>query len=655
MMHPTSTRFRLKKTLLGIAAVSLLVPMASHANLAKGRWIADGYGRSARDGLGSLCVGAGGDTHAFEFERCTGAQAESTARIDALKARNAEARKAAAEAAREARAKAAEPVEPGSFLAAGRFGAYVTRSADNPDARPLRDGYGRACVRDGFWAAGLANERCDGQLFNDWRIAKAADPDSGLAPRISMPPPEIDPRTLTAAVPVVARQVAAAPEPVQQPATARTEPETTLLAEAPLEAAEPAAAPLFPDDDGPAEDTTAMVDAEDDEQTVVAAADDEADEEQTLVADDDSTRPDEAVALAADPGPRPDRGGNHEDSQPVAAARDDEEAESAAASTMTLTLDGLENDDVDDGAVAAASDDDDDEPAVVVLADADPDLVAETDEGDPWNALDGLLLDDDQAVVVAADMAPGAPDNDDIDDTAAVAADEEEDEEDAPAAMVAEDDSEYGAPVATGDDGAAVSAAEAEQYLPPVFPADDVRPAVVTSVPPPAPAPAPAKVAEAPMEFPITRYSIEGDAPPPAAASVPAAQAAACPPVSIQMEPARFDFGLWKLRPQLMAALDDVAEKLRTARCDAVTIIGHTDRLGSRSYNQKLSVRRAEAAKRYLVEKRGIDAALITVEGKGKTSPVTSAADCKGKRRKDLVVCLAPDRRIEVVVRGGAR
>jgi hypothetical protein len=45
-------RFRVKRTLVGIAALSLLVPMASHADVTPGRWIFDGFSRSTRDGNG---------------------------------------------------------------------------------------------------------------------------------------------------------------------------------------------------------------------------------------------------------------------------------------------------------------------------------------------------------------------------------------------------------------------------------------------------------------------------------------------------------------------------------------------------------------------------------------------------------------------------
>ncbi len=75
-----------------------------------------------------------------------------------------------------------------------------------------------------------------------------------------------------------------------------------------------------------------------------------------------------------------------------------------------------------------------------------------------------------------------------------------------------------------------------------------------------------------------------------------------------------------------------------------IDITGYTDRIGSAAYNEKLSLRRAQAVKAYLVS-RGIPAAYITVKGAGASSPVVS---CTGKRGKTLIHCLAPNRRTVV-------
>jgi OmpA-OmpF porin, OOP family len=80
-----------------------------------------------------------------------------------------------------------------------------------------------------------------------------------------------------------------------------------------------------------------------------------------------------------------------------------------------------------------------------------------------------------------------------------------------------------------------------------------------------------------------------------------------------------------------------------------INVYGHTDRIGSAQYNQKLSERRANAVKAYLVSK-GVATSRIETYGYGKTSPTKK---CPGKMsRKELVSCLAPNRRVVVEAKG---
>jgi len=76
-----------------------------------------------------------------------------------------------------------------------------------------------------------------------------------------------------------------------------------------------------------------------------------------------------------------------------------------------------------------------------------------------------------------------------------------------------------------------------------------------------------------------------------------------------------------------------------------VMVTGHTDRIGSEAYNQKLSEQRANKVKDYLVS-QGIDAGRLQAVGKGESEPVV---DCKGIRGKQLVECLAPNRRVVIL------
>jgi OOP family OmpA-OmpF porin len=155
-------------------------------------------------------------------------------------------------------------------------------------------------------------------------------------------------------------------------------------------------------------------------------------------------------------------------------------------------------------------------------------------------------------------------------------------------------------------------------------------------------------------------------APKPAAAPAltPAVKPAPTPKPAPKPEPAKllpqkinfsadalFDFDRADVRPEGKAMLDDLVRVLQGAKYEVILAIGHTDRIGTAAYNQKLSVRRADAVKQYLVGK-GIAANRIHAEGKGKTQPLTKPADCKMKNRKALIACLQPDRRVDVEVTG---
>jgi OOP family OmpA-OmpF porin len=138
-------------------------------------------------------------------------------------------------------------------------------------------------------------------------------------------------------------------------------------------------------------------------------------------------------------------------------------------------------------------------------------------------------------------------------------------------------------------------------------------------------------------------------APPPAA------------PVPAQVAPMRvsfsadslFDFDKSQIKPSGRQSLDKLAVDLRGTRYDTIQVTGHTDRLGSHAYNQKLSTRRAEAVSAYLTQSGGIAADRISARGVDGADPVTKPGDCKGaKPTPALVACLQPDRRVEVEVTG---
>lgn len=114
---------------------------------------------------------------------------------------------------------------------------------------------------------------------------------------------------------------------------------------------------------------------------------------------------------------------------------------------------------------------------------------------------------------------------------------------------------------------------------------------------------------------------------------------------------ALFAFDKSALKPEGKALLDDFARQLSGAQYEAIFVTGHTDRLGSSEYNQKLSERRANAVKEYLVSK-DIAANRVKAEGRGETQSVTRPGECEGAQSTKVIACLQPDRRVHVEVTG---
>ena len=142
-----------------------------------------------------------------------------------------------------------------------------------------------------------------------------------------------------------------------------------------------------------------------------------------------------------------------------------------------------------------------------------------------------------------------------------------------------------------------------------IVPPAPAAPAPVVVAPPaPAPAPAPATVA--------TKVTYAADA--------------------------FFDFDKSVLKPEGKAKLDDLVSKIKDINLEVIIAVGHTDSVGSDAYNQKLSVRRSEAVKAYLVSK-GIEKNRVYTEGKGEKQPVADNKTAEGR---------AKNRRVEIEVVG---
>jgi len=155
-----------------------------------------------------------------------------------------------------------------------------------------------------------------------------------------------------------------------------------------------------------------------------------------------------------------------------------------------------------------------------------------------------------------------------------------------------------------------------------------------------APAPMPVAAVE-PEPAPVAPAAV-------APAPEPAPAPAACVPQyeTITIEASKlFAFDEAKLKDT--SVLDnEVVPKMKENKIFAsVKVTGHTDKLGSEAYNQKLSEKRANQVRDYLIA-QGIEADRLVAVGKGELVPVVSCDGVKG--RKALIECLAPNRRVEI-------
>jgi OmpA-OmpF porin, OOP family len=166
------------------------------------------------------------------------------------------------------------------------------------------------------------------------------------------------------------------------------------------------------------------------------------------------------------------------------------------------------------------------------------------------------------------------------------------------------------------------------------------------------PAPAPRVVAPEPVAAPVVAAPPPPPPPPPPVVTPPPPPPPAPRKVTFSAD-SLFEFDKAIIKPEGKQHLDRFGADLRGADFDVITVTGHTDRIGSHAYNMKLSTRRAEAVKTYLVESAGIPAGKIAARGTDGSDPVTKPGECKGaKKTKALIACLQPDRRVEVEVSG---
>jgi OOP family OmpA-OmpF porin len=152
-----------------------------------------------------------------------------------------------------------------------------------------------------------------------------------------------------------------------------------------------------------------------------------------------------------------------------------------------------------------------------------------------------------------------------------------------------------------------------------------VAPRAAAPAPAPSRAPAPAAAAPAPAPRPA-----------------PAAAVSTVATKVTYAADAFFDFNKSVVKPEGKAKLDDLVGKIKGISLEVIIAVGHTDAVGGDAYNQKLSVKRSEAVKAYLVSK-GIEKNRVYTEGKGEKQPVADNKTAEGR---------AKNRRVEIEVVG---
>ena len=106
-----------------------------------------------------------------------------------------------------------------------------------------------------------------------------------------------------------------------------------------------------------------------------------------------------------------------------------------------------------------------------------------------------------------------------------------------------------------------------------------------------------------------------------------------------------FDYDKSNIKAEFAPVLDEAAQTLQDNPEVNILIEGHTDSIGSDAYNQRLSERRAQAVKAYLVSK-GVAASRLTTEGKGESEPIADNT----KNGRDNPEGRAMNRRAELKV-----
>lgn len=149
-------------------------------------------------------------------------------------------------------------------------------------------------------------------------------------------------------------------------------------------------------------------------------------------------------------------------------------------------------------------------------------------------------------------------------------------------------------------------------------------------------APVVAAPAPAAMVAPVVAAPVPAAAAPAAAAPAAAPAAGAAATKVTYAADAFFAANSAVLKAAGKAKLDDLVGKVKAINLEVIVAVGHTDSKGNDASNQKLSVRRAEGVKAYLVSK-GIEKNRVYTEGKGSKQPVADNKTAEGRAKNNRV------------------
>lgn len=138
-----------------------------------------------------------------------------------------------------------------------------------------------------------------------------------------------------------------------------------------------------------------------------------------------------------------------------------------------------------------------------------------------------------------------------------------------------------------------------------------------------------------PVAAPAPAAPAAPEAPAPVAEPARAAPSSVRQTIVIQAD-ALFDFDKSVVRPDGKRSIDAALSKLNGMDLEMVIATGHTDSIGTKAYNQRLSERRAAAVKQYL-ETKGMSGSKITTIGKGETQPVATNKTAAGRQKNRRV------------------